>query len=120
MNLSEKIKSYRIENNLTQKELGDMLKVSRTLIADIERGRIKGTLKFATTLAEITNKPLNYWLDTNEVEKNYNHYEALDILIDSLIDTGMINEDGKMDEAAQKLIINVLEKEIALKIKNKK
>ncbi len=120
MKLADKIKSFRIENSLTQKQLADMVGVSRTNIAEIEGGRINGTLKFLTKLSEATGKSLSYWTDDVETDKGYSIYDALDILIDSLIDTNIIKEDGKINETAQKLIINVLEKEIALKIKRKK
>lgn len=120
MNLGDKIKSYRIENKLTQKQLAEKLGVSRSNIAEIESGRVKGTVKFISKLSEVTNTPLSNW--TDEVNTNtlkYTQYEALDVLLDSLIDTGIVGSDGKLNDMAKKLVINVLEKEILLKIKNK-
>lgn|GEM_PF-2706707 len=120
MNLGEKIKIYRIENKLTQKDLAEKVGVSRTNIAEIEGGRINGTVKFISKLSLVTDTPLSYWTDDMKSGTiKYNPYEALDVLIDSLIDTHIIGEDGKLNEFAQKLVINVLEKEIALKIKSK-
>lgn len=116
MEFKEKVKNYRSENNLTQKMLADKLGVSRTLIAETESGRIKGTMKFISKLAGVSGKPLTYWTDV-EAEKTYKTYEALDVLIDAMIDSGMIKEDGKIDEKGSKLIISVLEKEVALKIR---
>ncbi len=120
MNLGEKIKVYRIENKLTQKQLADKVGVSRTNIAEIEGGRINGTVKFISKLSSVTNTPLSYWTNgINSGTIKYNQYESLDVLIESLIDTEIIGEDGKLNEFAKKLVVNVLEKEIALKIKNK-
>lgn len=120
MNLGEKIKEYRIENKLTQKILSERIGIGRTTLAEIEGGRIKGTLQFITKLSEVTGKSLSFWTDGEEIEKNYSTYEALNVLIESMIDTGMIKDDGKLNETAQKLILNVLEKEISLKIKKMK
>lgn len=117
MLLGEKIKSFRIENKLTQKQLADMVGVSRTNIAEIEGGRLKGTLKFVNKLATATNKPLSYWANEDEIEQTYSAYDALDVLIDAMLDSGMIGKDGKIHEKEGKLILAVLEKEIAFKIK---
>ena len=117
MEFKDKFKNYRIENKLTQKELADKLGTSRTAITDTESGRVKGTIKFISKLANISGKSLSYWVG-NETEKNYKTYEALDVLIDAMMDSGMIGEDNKIKEYEAKLIISILEKEIALKRKN--
>ncbi|MBZ9608676.1 helix-turn-helix transcriptional regulator [Clostridium estertheticum] len=117
MELKEKIKNYRIENKLTQQKLADRLNVSRTLIAETESGKIKGTVKFLSKLADLSGKTISYWMDV-EVEKNYKIYESLDVLITAMMDSGMIKEDNKIPEDASKLINAVLEKEVALKRKN--
>ncbi|KGN01184.1 transcriptional regulator [Clostridium haemolyticum NCTC 8350] len=88
-------------------------------MAEIENGRIKGTVKFITKMSEISNTPIAYW-SGEEIENNYKTYEALDVLIEAMLDTEMIKNDGKINEAAQKLIIAVLEKEVKYKIKKRK
>lgn len=120
MNLGEKLKIYRMENKIVQGDIAKRMGVSRNLISDVERGRIKGTVEFIAKLAEATNTNIAYWTDDiNSNDIKYNQYEALDVLINSFIETGLVGEDGKLNEIAQKLVINVLEKEIALKIKNR-
>lgn len=118
MDLKDKVKKFRKESKLTQKQLAEKLNVSRTNIAEIENGRIKGTVKFITKMAEISNMPISYW-SSDEIENNYKTYEALDVLIEAMIDSEMIKSDGKINEDSQKLIIAVLEKEVKLKIKNR-
>lgn len=119
MDLGEKIKAYRVENKLTQKQLADMTGVSRTSIAELESGRVKGTLKFINKLSEETGKSISYWTgNVNSDSIAHRNYEALDILIDAMISTGAINENGKiLDTKDKDLIIAILEKEIALKLK---
>ena len=116
MLLNEKIKLYRRDNGLTQQELADKLGMKRTAITEIERGKVKGTMKFISDLANLSGLPISHWTD-GEVAHNYKTYEALDVLIDAMISSGMIGSDGKVDEKGIKLIMAVLEKEIALKIK---
>lgn len=116
MLLKDKFKLYRKENNLTQKQFAEILEMKRTAITEIERGKVKGTMKLIQKLSDVTNKPSSYWLD-GESEQNYKTYESLDIIIDVLIDSDMISKDGKVNELGIKMIMSVLEKEIALKIK---
>lgn len=116
--LKDKVREFRKESNLTQQQLAEKLNMKRTAITEIESGRVKGTLEFINKISELSGKPISYWADS-EVEKNYKAYEALDILIDAMIDSGMIKEDGKIGENETKLIISVLEKEVAYKIKKR-
>jgi len=95
------------------------LNMNRTAITEIERGKVKGTTKFISALAEISNLPITYWLDS-EVDRNYKSYEALDVLIDALIKSGMIKEDALINQQCSELINAILEKEIAFKIKKSK
>lgn len=92
--------------------------VSRTGIADVESGKLKGTVKFIAKLAEVSGKSISYWMDEN-IKGNYKTYEALDVLLDAMVDSGMIGSDGKIGERETKLIVAVLEKEIALKMERK-
>lgn len=122
MKLKDKIKAYRQENKLTQQQLADMLNVSRSNIAEIEAGRIKGTLKFVTKLSEVSCRPITYWTDEDidEIEQKYHSYEALDIVIDAMIDKGMIDADGNVSEKGKDLLMGILEKEIKMKCKKRK
>lgn len=124
MHLGEKLKKYRIENNITQQKLSELLNVSRSNIAEIERGKIKGTVKFISKLSTVTDIPMNYWTGS---EDNGSHstasstYASLDILLEAMIDTGAITEEGTIvSDRDKSLILSVLEKEIKVKLKNRK
>ena len=66
-NIGEKIKEFRIKNNLTQTELGDKLFVSDKTISSYESGR---TLPDINTLIEISNvlnvSLVNFVTNTND------------------------------------------------------
>ncbi|WP_242834205.1 XRE family transcriptional regulator [Clostridium pasteurianum] len=95
--------------------------MSHSGIAEIEGGRVKGTVDFIDKLSQATNTTISHWTEGENPEniKCYNH-ESLDVLIDSMIDTGIIKEDGKLNEMAQNLILKVLEKEIIQRIEKNK
>lgn len=119
MEFKDRLKKYRKENNITQQQLATKLNVSRSTIAEIERGTIKGTVEFISKLSEISKKPMSYWVDES-IENDYKIYQALDVLIDAMIDSERIKDDGKIQGEDKELIISVLEKEIKFKIKRKK
>ncbi|OJE51048.1 transcriptional regulator [Bacillus proteolyticus] len=62
-----KIKLARMEKNLTQQELADIVKVTRQTIGLIELGKYNPSLKLCIDLAKTLNKTLDelFWEDTN-------------------------------------------------------
>ncbi|MDR4986820.1 transcriptional regulator [Bacillus cereus] len=62
-----KIKLARMEKNLTQQELADIVKVTRQTIGLIELGKYNPSLKLCIDLAKTLNKTLDelFWEETN-------------------------------------------------------
>jgi len=116
LELKDKFKKYRKENGLTQKELGDKLELGRSTIAEIERGTIKGKLSVINKFSIISGMSISYLMNDNMDNASIDKYEAIDILIDTMIEKGIIKVDGKIPKEYNDLIIGLLEKEIALKI----
>ncbi|MCH4200711.1 MAG: helix-turn-helix transcriptional regulator [Clostridium tyrobutyricum] len=115
MNFKEKLKSYREKNKLTQKQLADKLGISRSAIAETERGAIKGTLEFINKLSKVSNLSITYWIeDISDI--TYKSYQTLYILINAMIENGLIKDDGKIPDKYKDIVISVLEQEIKLKI----
>ena len=52
MNISNSIRQYRLQNNLTQEELADTISVSRQTIIAIEKGNYTPSLLLAMQLAK--------------------------------------------------------------------
>ena len=50
--IGDNIRKYRKKKNLTQKELGDIIKISNTYLSDMEIGRTNPSIK---TLKRIAN-----------------------------------------------------------------
>lgn len=62
-----KIKLARMEKNLTQQELADIVKVTRQTIGLIELDKYNPSLKLCIDLAKTLNKTLDelFWEETN-------------------------------------------------------
>ncbi len=60
-----KLKLARIENNLTQQELADLVDVTRQTIGLIEKGNYNPTLKLCIKIAKALDKTLDqlFWED---------------------------------------------------------
>lgn len=57
-----RIKQLRIGKGLTQEQLAERVRVTRTYIAKIENGSQVGPLELAIELADLFEVPLNYLL----------------------------------------------------------
>jgi transcriptional regulator with XRE-family HTH domain len=63
LNISRKLKMARREAGYSQKELGQILKLSDKAISSYEVGRSMPSLDILDEIAKLTNKPINYFLD---------------------------------------------------------
>lgn len=61
--ISEKIINYRKENNLTQKELADILNVNQTMISKLESGRYNPTFKVIYNISRKLQSSSNMFID---------------------------------------------------------
>lgn len=68
MKVSEKLTNLRRENNLTQAELAEKMKVSRQAISRWEVGAAVPSIENLTYLGSFYNVPLEYLLDDNAQE----------------------------------------------------
>jgi len=62
--IGNRVKLARIENNLTQEQLAELIGVTRQTIGLIEAGKYNPTLKLCLTLAKATGKSLDelFWI----------------------------------------------------------
>lgn len=68
--LGRKIKLLRIQNDMSQKELGDLLGVQRTSISSYESDRIKPDIDKIKTMAKLFNVSTDYLLGLKNDEIN--------------------------------------------------
>lgn len=79
--IGSRIRNLRMEKNLTQEELADMIDVSMSFLSRIERGYAHINLKRLTQVSEIFNVTPGYLLTGSNVEsKDYLRKEFSEIL----------------------------------------
>lgn len=89
--IGDRVKKVRIENKLTQKELGDLLGVSRDVIANIEYSRVEPREWFINLLCKEFN--LNKkWLVNEEGEKLNIPIDSYSDSLTTLVANLMVNE----------------------------
>lgn len=62
---SNRVKLARVENNLTQAGLADLVGVTRQTIGLIEAGKYNPTIKLCLMIAEVTGKSIDqlFWIE---------------------------------------------------------
>jgi transcriptional regulator with XRE-family HTH domain len=113
------IKSVRKELHLTQEEFSKKLGISRSYLGDLETGRLKGSnVQLISKLSDISGKPMEYFLDK---DSDIKQYEILDAGIEMLLSKNLISRDGDiLDPVAENILLEILKKEIKLKIESKR
>lgn len=100
MNIGDKLRELRLQKNMTQKGMADVIGVNRTTYAKYESGDIELSASMAIVLCDFFNISTDYLLgrDTPETEKDPSAEESK-----------MVNEisyiyDKLSDEAKEKLL----------------
>ena len=100
--IGDRVKKIRIENKLTQKELGDLLGVSRDVIANIEYSRVEPREWFINLLCKEFN--LNKkWLLDEEGEKLNIPIDSYSDSLTTLVANLMVNERPSMVSILERL-----------------
>lgn len=68
--ISEKIINYRKENNLTQKQLANILSVNQTMISKLESGKYNPTFKVIYNISRKLENSCNMFIDILDNIKN--------------------------------------------------
>lgn len=117
--IRDKVKKYRKDRNLNQTQFAELVGIARTQITQLESGSRKPTLNIIRRIAEATDTPLSFWLEDSEINE-IAVYEGLDVIIDKMLQDGLIDEEGNFDTKLDLLLLTMLKQEIKLKIyKNK-
>ncbi|MDU4882962.1 helix-turn-helix domain-containing protein [uncultured Clostridium sp.] len=120
MLLNDKIKLVRKELGLTQEEMAKKLSISRSYLGDLEKGRSKGSnVKILSKLAQLSGKSLEYFIDDINSIK-IEQYQVLDSSIEMFYEKGYIHEDGTVDSSIESILLEILRKEIKVKIERMK
>ncbi|MBQ3422921.1 MAG: helix-turn-helix transcriptional regulator [Romboutsia sp.] len=117
MNFEDRFSQWLISENLSQNEIANELKVSKSYISNVVNGRTSPSKRLLSYLSKKSNRDVSWWLYG---KGQYNILEGLNVLIDALIETGEIKKDGSISDDARKMLDIMLNKEIKLKLDNKR
>lgn len=117
MDFIERLKIFMNETGLKQIDIANKTGMSRGSISNILSGKRSPNEKLLAELSNISGKSINWWLFG---EDEYKGLASLNMLIDTLIDTGEIKEDGTYDDDIENILKTMLNKEIRVKLQNKK
>lgn len=112
----ERLKTYLKDNNIKQSYLCEKFGYTRGYVSAIVNNKKAPSKNFIKNLSEISGKSENWWLTGKE---EYDNLDSLNALLNTLIETGNINEDGSMSDEIKTIVFTMLEKEIRTKLKNK-
>ena len=96
-NAGKKLRDLRNKNRLSQRDLSEILGVSKNYLSTVERGEQKGSLEMYRSAVEYFKVSFDYFL-LDELSDKRNMY----------IDTVMLKMKY-MDESGQKLVLKIVE-----------
>lgn len=117
MQFSERLAEYMKENNLRQVDIVNITKVSKGFLSNILNKRREPSKELLEALSKYSGHSINWWLHGVE---EYNNLYSLNELIDFFIKNGAIKDDGTMDKETKDMLVTMLEKEIRVKLEQKK
>lgn len=90
---SERLRSLRKKNHLTQEELAQKINVGKGVIGDLERGQRNPSKRVAGKLAVLFDTDIEFWLDVDSELKKFEKEKQFNFLNDSLLS---LKKSGKL------------------------
>lgn len=102
--ISKKIIEYREENNLTQKELADIINVNQTMISKLESGNYNPTLKLIHKISRKLMNSADFFKETlKEIVQNLDNVQNIEFTTEI---ENRINISSTYSKINKKNIIN--------------
>ena len=114
----DRLTAYMKDSDIKQKDiLNKNDSLSKSYVSMVVNGKRQPNTEFLNAISELSGKSINWWLHGVD---NYDNLYSLNSLIDFFINNNSIKENGDMDEETRKILYTMLEKEIRVKLNNKK
>ena len=116
--IGKRIKECREKRGLTQLQLANRLRVSKSVISGAE-GKRGCSKKLAIKLSEFFNKPLTFFIAADEQEfiRTYRNFDTLEIVTTKLFKADLI--DFPLEDDVKEMIIEALMCDLKLMKKKK-
>lgn len=118
MEFKERLRALRIENKLTQEELGEKVNLTKANISKYETGRIEPNIETINYLANFFNVTIDYLLGKTDVRNPYkNDHEMSTRAFHNLDKSGLPEEAIKQIEEYVEFVKQKYNKDGSLKVK---
>lgn len=117
MEFVDRLNNWMRENNIKQKDIADKANVNKSYISSVVNGNKQPSENLIEVLSEMSGNSVHWWLFGKE---KYDNLDSLNMLINTFIQSGDIKEDGTYDKDIEMILKTMLDKEIRVKLENKK
>ena len=113
-NFIERLNQYMRENNISQREFSDLVDCSKGYISQLLSGKRVPSTQFIEKLSNATNTKFQYWVNSDKDLKSYSddNFNSLSILVNMLIEKGLIDSNAARSDRANEMINAMLDAEI--------
>lgn len=117
MEFNDRLNEWMHENKIRQIDIANKAKVNKSYISNIVNGKQPPSESIVEVLAKMSEHSVHWWLFGKE---EYDNLDSLNMLINTFIKSGDIKEDGTYDVDIENILKTMLDKEIRVKLQNKK
>jgi len=114
---SEKLKQYREGCGLTQEQFAVSTGISRGIVSMIEADKRPPSKRVLLLLSKHSKKSIDWWYGKDE--KKFGDLNALNTLLDYMIENGLIDSKGIMDNKSKEFVWKLIDAEIKNKLDKK-
>ena len=108
-----RLNTYMEQQGLRAQDLVNNLNINKSYISRLLNNISPPNVEFLEKLSAYTGKSINWWLHSTE---DYRQLESLNYLIDTFIEKGFIKAGEPVQDIYKKMLIDMLEEEIRLKL----
>ena len=108
-----RLNTYMEQQGLRAQDLVNNLNINKSYISRLLNNISPPNVEFLEKLSAYTGKSINWWLHGTE---DYRGLDSLNSLIDTFIEKGFIKAGEPVQDIYKKMLIDMLEEEIRLKL----
>lgn len=117
MSFNERLNEWMKENEIKQSNIAIIAQVSKGYVSHVvNQGKVPSD-KFISALVKMSGKSEYWWHHGKEKDDNLNSFNEL---LNTLISSGDIKEDGTYDKDIELIIKTMIDREIKLKLEKLK
>lgn len=119
MDFINRLKKYMLENDMKQIDIVKNSKgvITKGYMSMVVNGKREPNKELLEVLSSMSGKSINWWMNGKD---EYDNLDSLNSLLNYFIKDGSIKEDGSMEDETRRIIHTMLDKEIRVKLENKK